>query len=305
MLENQGKKLVYVACPFGGKKEAVEKTKDAIRWFYHRDMMNGDINYVYVSPVLSFGFMYNEVDYQEGIEQCMELLARCDEITFLKGWEDSKGCCMEHGYAMAKNIAITYSDVLDDDIKKYNDDLKYKREAEGKFPNDKNDKENSINKRNPLIDPSNIGSINPFRVIVTKPLKNGREPNPLVQKWCETITKDLQDPKFLITPKHLSMLQNIPNPEDMKNVGIKRPETTELRSIDMGDNMDKYIVNKDNINVPIYKEPSCKSKIIAILAPDDSVGYDSTLVNDKTDELWFKTASGNYIKIDKSSVILM
>jgi len=35
-------------------------------------------------------------------------LSRCDELWIAGGWRESKGCCMEYGYAKSKGIPIKF-----------------------------------------------------------------------------------------------------------------------------------------------------------------------------------------------------
>ena len=46
--------------------------------------------------------------YKEYIDRDMELLAGCDGIYMLKGWEDSPGARLEHQYAVTTGMWIAY-----------------------------------------------------------------------------------------------------------------------------------------------------------------------------------------------------
>jgi hypothetical protein len=91
-------KVIYVAAPYGGKEEnraAVEtKIKEFIKEYPQ---------YCFVSPIHSFGFLYNTMSYDEGMEHCLTLLDLCTEIWILG---DSKGTRIERKYAIRYKIPI-------------------------------------------------------------------------------------------------------------------------------------------------------------------------------------------------------
>jgi hypothetical protein len=93
--------LVYVAHPFGGKEENVDKAQAIIL-----DLIHKFPDYTFYSPLHATGFFYNEVSYLDGMEHCFEMLGRCDALWLCEGWQDSRGCNMEYAYAKGKGIPI-------------------------------------------------------------------------------------------------------------------------------------------------------------------------------------------------------
>ena len=91
---NSKKDLVYVAHPYGGDPKNVEKIKAIIR-----KLREENPNNVYISPVLCFGFYYNDVPYLDGIEECLTVLDKCDFIILCGDWEESRGCNIEYIHA--------------------------------------------------------------------------------------------------------------------------------------------------------------------------------------------------------------
>lgn len=96
-------KLIYIAHPYGGKEENKEKIEAIIGNFI--------VDYsdcVFVSPVHNYGFLYESMEYIDGMDLCLNLLEKCDELWLSREWVTSKGCCMEYGFAKAKGIKIVY-----------------------------------------------------------------------------------------------------------------------------------------------------------------------------------------------------
>jgi|LSQX01.2.fsa_nt_gb hypothetical protein len=60
------------------------------------------------SPLHATGFLYNDVDYIDGMEHCFEALSRCDELWLCGNWRDSRGCNMEYAFAKGKGIPIKF-----------------------------------------------------------------------------------------------------------------------------------------------------------------------------------------------------
>ena len=90
-----GKKLVYVAHPYGSKKSNREKI-DVIM----NELIFADIEHDYVSPIHNYGFVYlTGNEYQKGLDICLGLLGHCDILVLCDGWEQSRGCKGEYEYA--------------------------------------------------------------------------------------------------------------------------------------------------------------------------------------------------------------
>lgn len=99
-------KLVYLAHPYGGNKANVEDAKQIVR-----QLVRKFSGIVFLSPLQATGFYYDDIPYLDGMEHCLELLSRCDEIWLCDGWQDSRGCCME--YAAAKTADMPVYEISD------------------------------------------------------------------------------------------------------------------------------------------------------------------------------------------------
>lgn len=101
------KKLIYVTHPFCGNEKNVELIETKVK-----KLMEIYPNYLFISPVHTFGYLYNETTYEEGIDMCLRLLETCDEVWIIsKYYENSKGCLIERSYAHSKGIPVFNLDI--------------------------------------------------------------------------------------------------------------------------------------------------------------------------------------------------
>lgn len=72
---DKSKVTIYISHEYGGKWRNKRKIGKLIKTlvYLHPDK-------IFVSPVHCFGFLYKSVSYDYGIEMCLELLDRCDEM---------------------------------------------------------------------------------------------------------------------------------------------------------------------------------------------------------------------------------
>ena len=112
--------MIYLAAPYGGKKENLKKAEEAIKKLLRykgvypigptTKVIEGPI----VSPIHTFGFLYDDIEYLPGMDMCLGLLSNCRQIIFIDGWEKSRGCQIEIGYATGKNMPVYFYDVEKD-----------------------------------------------------------------------------------------------------------------------------------------------------------------------------------------------
>lgn len=98
----KNKKLIYIAHPFGGEPTNTEACEDLVRML----TANFGESYIFVSPVLNFGHMYEHVGYVNGLDTCLDLLNICDGLFLATGWEKSRGCMAEYGFAKGREMKI-------------------------------------------------------------------------------------------------------------------------------------------------------------------------------------------------------
>lgn len=96
-------KLIYIAHPFGGKQEGMDLVEKIIKELIHKHP-----DCTFYSPLHATGFLYDKLDYLDGMEHCFEALSRCDELWICGNWWGSRGCNMEYGFAKAKGIPVKF-----------------------------------------------------------------------------------------------------------------------------------------------------------------------------------------------------
>lgn len=82
--------LVYISHPYGGKIENMQKVECIIN-----QLIKENPNYIYISPIHCFGFIYDVVSYAQGLEMCLSLLEQCDKMLVFGDWKNSRGCTAE------------------------------------------------------------------------------------------------------------------------------------------------------------------------------------------------------------------
>jgi hypothetical protein len=102
-LEGELMKWKYVAHPYGGKPENKDKVEQIIKELARENPL-----ILYISPMHVIGFLYNDVDYMQGMKYCFDLLNMCNELILCEGWENSRGCNLEKKFAETHGIPIKY-----------------------------------------------------------------------------------------------------------------------------------------------------------------------------------------------------
>lgn len=89
------KKLIYVSHPFGGITSNLAKIENIIV-----KLQKKYPKAVFISPVHCFGFMYHTLSYEDGLDKCISLLAKCDSMIDCDRFRTSKGCAFERKYCI-------------------------------------------------------------------------------------------------------------------------------------------------------------------------------------------------------------
>jgi hypothetical protein len=93
--------LIYIASPYSGLHENYARAQ--------RDMMiltETYRQYDFISPIVSYGFCYDIYSYDDGIRQCLGLLAHCNQLWILHDDGVSRGVKIEREFAIKHNIPI-------------------------------------------------------------------------------------------------------------------------------------------------------------------------------------------------------
>ena len=101
-LSENGKTLVYISHPSGGKECNTLKIQEIVETLVHNDYFFN--NFTYVSPVHNFGFMYHTLDYDTGLGLCLDLLDKADVMLVFGDYTTSVGCTREIEHCKQNNI---------------------------------------------------------------------------------------------------------------------------------------------------------------------------------------------------------
>ena len=94
-------KIIYIGHPYGGKEENKKILGNIIC-----SLIKQYPKCLFLSGVHAFGFAYNSVDYDTGMDYCLWLLKQADEAWFYGDVESSRGCKREIQFC--KDNAIPY-----------------------------------------------------------------------------------------------------------------------------------------------------------------------------------------------------
>jgi cell division FtsZ-interacting protein ZapD len=100
--------MIYISHPYGGKEENKLKVEEVIK-----KLVVENPSETYISPIHCFGFMYELVDYQSGLEMCLRLLESCDKMLVFGDWQNSRGCNAEILHAGFNHIQYEIVDKLE------------------------------------------------------------------------------------------------------------------------------------------------------------------------------------------------
>lgn len=90
-------KKIYISHKYGNKKENKDRVQAIIK-----ELVTKYHDYLFISPIHALGFLYDDVDYEKGMEYCLELLSVCDEMWVCS--EDSRGVLIEKEYCKTAGI---------------------------------------------------------------------------------------------------------------------------------------------------------------------------------------------------------
>ena len=104
------KNIIYVSHPFKNNPENVKEIEDIIKILYKLFP-----NYLFISPVHAFGWLYDSTTYEDGLNMTLFLLENCaDEMwVFGKDWRNSTGVKAEIEYCEKRNITYLVFETIE------------------------------------------------------------------------------------------------------------------------------------------------------------------------------------------------
>ena len=94
-------KMIYISHKYGGDQSNKDRIETIVR-----QLVKDYPDYCFVSPVHCMGYLYNDVDYDKGMEYCLALLRTCDEMWIASDY--SKGVLIEWDYCKRHGIEILH-----------------------------------------------------------------------------------------------------------------------------------------------------------------------------------------------------
>ena len=95
-------KKIYISHGFQGKQDNIRSIENKIK-----ELRKEYPNYLFISPVHTFSYLYNDTEYIEGLEMCLFLMDSCDEVWMIdKNYLESKGVVSEIIYAHENDIPV-------------------------------------------------------------------------------------------------------------------------------------------------------------------------------------------------------
>lgn len=91
--------LIYCSHCYGSKEHNKLRAGTKIE-----ELQTSDPNNTYISPIHAFGFMYDSVSYDRGMDMCLSLLRVCDKLLVLS--TESEGVRREIEFAKEHGIPI-------------------------------------------------------------------------------------------------------------------------------------------------------------------------------------------------------
>lgn len=101
-------KKIYICHEFGGVYDNAKLIVDHI----HK-LVSFNKRAVYISPVLMFGHLNEQIPYELSMEYCKEILKGCDLMLTFGDASNSRGCMIEKDFCKRRNIKVMdYIDYL-------------------------------------------------------------------------------------------------------------------------------------------------------------------------------------------------
>lgn len=97
--------LIYISHICQNKEENKLKIEEIIK-----KLAKEHPEHTFISPVHTFGFMYNDFDYETGLNMCLELLKVCDIMYVYGDYQSSRGCNAEIEFCKSNKISYIIHD---------------------------------------------------------------------------------------------------------------------------------------------------------------------------------------------------
>lgn len=96
------KTLIYLSHPYGNKKENFDEISKIMEHLYNSDSFFNE--FCIISPVHNYGALYEVMEYDKGLQICIDLMEYVDITLIVGDWQSSKGCTKERKYCIENNV---------------------------------------------------------------------------------------------------------------------------------------------------------------------------------------------------------
>lgn len=109
--KEKSKKLLYLSHPFttGDMKKNIKHATKCLYELTNRYKKD----YVIISPIHAYGTLDGQLNYEDGLDLCIDLLSKCDAIVMAGNYFTSRGCKEELEYALRNKLEVfNYTDMV-------------------------------------------------------------------------------------------------------------------------------------------------------------------------------------------------
>lgn len=104
---SRNKKMIYIAHPVGNHGDFDKNIAETNKILLELCMSEKyEDKYIFVTPITMYADMYYKVTYDKGMDICLNLLSKCDEIWVFGEYDRSTGCLLELEYAKKHDIPV-------------------------------------------------------------------------------------------------------------------------------------------------------------------------------------------------------
>lgn len=102
---NKNKPLLYISHPFLTHGNAQDNLNAVSKVLANLVLKYKD-QFVFISPIHNFGTLDGQLNYEDGLKICLDLLKHCDGIIMCGDYIHSNGCMKEMELAVRKGLQI-------------------------------------------------------------------------------------------------------------------------------------------------------------------------------------------------------
>lgn len=104
-------KIAMISQPMNGiSEEEIKETRDRAKKFLESKGYKVEDTYIHDNPGLEYTSVNNISLYYLG--ESLKRMSKCDIVYFCEGWQDARGCKIEHQVAKEYGLKIVYETLM-------------------------------------------------------------------------------------------------------------------------------------------------------------------------------------------------